>query len=171
MSRISTLFSLTLVLTLLAVTPVMAADDSGFVLKTVEEIGENTSTCDFDGDGEFSDYWVTPGQMVLENIVKMDVTDEYIHVKQVVKFDDLEYTLEGAEPSAVYFTTTIISDVFVDLATGIVSMELKSAGVIVDASGNILFRGSWVAATEFVDDTPLWITESGTPGFPCRFGF
>ncbi len=147
------------------------AGAGGFVPKTVEEIEEGTATCDFDGDGVFTDYEVTPNQMVLDNIIKLDITDEYIHIVRILKFDDLEYTFEGAVPSAVYFTSTIINDTFVDLTTDIVSLDLKSAGSITDASGNVLFQGSWVAATEFIDNTPIWITEKGTPGFPCRFGF
>ena len=143
----------------------------GFVPKTVEEIEEGTATCDFDGDGVFTDYEVTPNQMVLDNIIKLDVTDHYIHIKRVLKFDGLEYTFAGAMPSAVYFTVTIVSDVYVDLDTGIVRLDLVQAGDMTDAFGNLLFRGSWVASTEFVDDAPLWITETGTPGFPCRFGF
>lgn len=147
------------------------AGAGGFVPKTVEEIEENTATCDFDGDGVYSDYWVTPEQIVLDNLITFDITDTYIHISRVMKFDGVEYTLPGGSPEAVYFTTTNKLDVVVDLVTDVVRIDLVQAGSIADADGNILFRGSWVGSTEALNDEPLWIEESGTPGFPCRFGF
>ena len=157
-------------LLLAAATPVSAG---GFAVRTVEEIGEGTATCDFNGDGIFTDYEVVPASTVLVNVVEEVVEDDYGHQKRILKFDELEYTSVTADPDRVFFTANAINDTVLDGNT--LTIKLRGSMTITDESGNVLFRGNFGGDIELLlqgDEEPLVVSKRyvGTPGNPCGFG-
>lgn len=150
-----------------------AADAAGFEELTVEEAGENTSTCDFDGDGVFTDYVVTPGQTIRVLSTTHIDGQGITHGLLISEFDSVEYTFPGATPDAIYITTRNVIRVTADGDT-LLTFSIRSYGFITDADGNLLAGpGPGHVDVEWVDGVPMLTYPGPAAGLtgPCAPGF
>lgn len=141
--------------------------EGGFVEKTVEEIGENTATCDFDRDGLYTDYVVTPEQTVLHNehafVDGLGIT----HVISIGVFDETEYTFEGASPEVFYNTARVVFNARLDGET-LLGFRVAASGWQTDVDGNKIGQGAIIADVDVIDGE--WNVNLIHQRGPCTIG-
>lgn len=140
----------------------------GFERLTVEEIDENTATCDFDGDGVYTDYTVTPEQTVLQRTKSYNDSSGITHLSVTTLFTAVEYTETTAEPPA--FTNSSVNILLARLdGDTLLTAQSFGYGTLRDSAGEVLFRGP--SSYEFViEGGEIVDFVDRAPGGPCTVG-
>ena len=146
-----------------------SASAEGFVERTLEEIEEFTATCDFDGDGVFTDYWALDRdqQTVLQKTnVQVDARG-FTHVKIITVFDNVAYGETPEGPPFLYNSGTGTMNVLIDPDGVLQSVSIRGGnGLLTDAVGDVLYQGP--GNFDFVIDNgePVDFIQRGRSG-PC----
>lgn len=155
----------TLVLTGISAGP---AGAGGFEELTLEEMGEYTATCDFDGDGVVTDYWALDreDQTGLQNTQIQTDGQGFTHVKIIVKFDHVAYGETPEGPPFLYNTATGTVNLVFDPDGTMIKFTIRGSGHVERADGTLLYEGPGNFDITLVDGEPTGFVTRGPSG-PC----
>ena len=116
----------------------------------VEESYEGSATCDFDGDGVYSDYETVAGQTAPTRAIFNEVDEDLVHVNVIQRLDEIEYRAAGATPEYVYFTGDVHFFGVWDLSNETDPLEgmIRVRTTVTDATGDVLTTALFVAKAD-----------------------
>ncbi len=144
------------------------ASADGFEELTLEEMDENTATCDFDGDGVVTDYWALDRdeQTGLQKTQIHTDGQGFTRMKIIVKFDHVAYGEAPLGEPFLYNTGTIRIDLAFDPDGTMTKFTIRSSGHVESVDGTLLYKGPGNFDITLVDGVPVGFVTRGPSG-PC----
>lgn len=127
------------------------------------DVPGDTAECDFDGDGNYSEYEAVPGQTILELERETDARG-ITRIVEIRRWQDVEYYAEGASPETVFATVVNVARGQFD-GEAFLGGHFTGVGSFTDANGEVVGRFSGVARI-----TPDFTFDVLHQRGECRFG-